>query len=395
MNSFQNIRQIAELILDETNINSDSDKSDYYEDMESSTSTDTDDDLSTYNYSTGDEDNSESLDTTNSSESNSEIHEIDLVEIDRNSDTTDSIDNIQDGHDSYFDDDITIKNVPLEQPTLLHVYDKTPYYYLPEYTKSIQIIEEINYIDFDIHTHLICNNTYKDPYMISFLEYDTIGKFYRFPRIKYTVYSDTNKNDHAGLIRDKCFEFLFPIFGIEPDTIDDENIISQCMNAFEGFHYDSGKNEGIVGINIEPFLAFLNKKSESSTLSTYFYDYERIDDTIPRYIWVGIYEMIHLKYTYNIPIEPNTVQSFVKNPWMHIIVNDEYEATYIPKVLFEESSNKDRTIHHDHGNVYLFSNKLPSNMFKTPRFVVFPNVQSEINGVEFYGAFTRNVFKEF
>ena len=108
-----------------------------------------------------------------------------------------------------------------------------------------------------------------------------------------------------------------------------------------------------------------------------------------------MYELIHMKYTYNIPIGPNTVQSFIKNPWMHLIVNEEYEATSIPKILFAEDSNKDRTIHKDFGNVYLFSNELPNDMFKSPRYVVFPHVQSDKNGIEFYGAFTKNVFKEF
>ena len=44
--------------------------------------------------------------------------------------------------------------------------------------------------------------------------------------------------------------------------------------------------------------------------------------------------------------------------------------------------------------MYIFTHEIPNNMFKTPRYIVYPSVQSEKDGNDIFGAFQINLFRE-
>ena len=320
------------------------------------------------------------------SESNSDEHTINEnwnYTPESNSNTDDS---------SY--ENLIINSVPLEKPTLVHLFNKEPYYHIPDYKSQVNILDTTERIVMDLHIYVLCNNTYREPYMVIMLEYDENGKFYKLPQINYDVYSDVDKDTHNKNIRDQCYQYVYPLFNVEPDSIDDSSIIRQTHESFKGYLYKDGENTGGIGINAEPFLEYLNKTSNANTLSKYFNE-KRVGD-IPKNVWVGVYEILDTKFCYNVPIDPMTIEYFKSNISVYNIVDKQNRSTNIPFVVFSEDSNIVRSLNEDTYNSYLFSNELPKQMFSTPRYILYTH-EKHIHtqeGKTIYSTMSMNDFKE-
>ena len=292
------------------------------------------------------------------------------------------------------DEDFIIESVPLETPTLVHLFNKEPYYHIPDYKSQVNILDTTESIVMDLHIYVLCNNTYRDPYMVIMLEYDEDGKFYKLPQINYHVYSDVDKDTHNKNIMDECYQYIYPLFNVEPDLIEGSSIIGQTHESFKGYLHTAGENTGGIGINAEPFLEYLNKTSNANTLSKYFNE-KRVGD-IPKNVWVGVYEILDTKFCYNIPIDPSTIEYFKSNNSVYNIVDKKNKSTTIPFVVFSEDSNIERSLNEDTYNSYLFSNELPKQMFSTPRYILFTD-ENHIHtqeGKTIYSTMSINDFKE-
>jgi len=359
---------------DSESMSSDNDEeSNTFEESDSSNIEEYSDDYEIYSDDNNDH---KYVESTDSSAVQSESESESESEIQVSSETSDS---------SQVSNNINIKEIPSHSPPIKHLFNDLPFYHLPNYKNTLNINESTTEIVFSLHIYVLCNNTYGDPYMVCLMEYDSIGNFYKMPTIVYDVPSSTSKEDHMKMIRNKSFEYLFPLFNLDPSVIDD-NIFSHCDHAFQGYHYSSDSNKGIIGLNVDKFLSYLNEKSDAVTLSQYFNNLENIN-SIPKYNWVGIYEILEFKKSYTIPIEPDTIELFSNNTWMYSIVNDDNESTEIPKVLFMTDTTKEEEF-------YFFTHDIPDNTFKTPRYIVYPSVNSKKDGNEIFGAFQINLFRE-
>ena len=293
-------------------------------------------------------------------------------------------------------DDYVTDQGSLDTPTVVQIFDDRPFYHLHKFQKELEGLDDfVESITFSLYIYVICNNTYHDPYMTCMMRYDSSGKYYSFPKIVYENSSTLDKETHMKSIKNKCFELLFPLFNIDPSTID-EKLFEHMDHAFQGYFYQSGNERGIIGINVEPFIPFLNQKSNATTLSQYFHSATEWIDEKPQYVWAGIDELLDQKKVYQVPVSPRITQMMKQYSWIHEIVDDDYRKSQIPKILFSEERNPQRSFDKNEGRLYIFHENAPStDAFIQPRYVVFPSVESKMEGRKIYGVYMTAGFKEF
>ena len=313
--------------------------------------------------------------------------------IDRSTSKDDSVNSKLDNMSS--PDEFVTDHISLDTPTVIHIFDERPFYYLHKFEPELNIVDDfVETITFSLYIYVICNNTYHDPYMTCMMQYDSSGKYYTFPKIAYENSSTLDKETHMKSIKNKCFELIFPLFNVDPSNID-EDFFEYMDNSFKGFFYESGNKRGVIGINVEPFIPFLNQKSDATTLSQYFHSTSKWIDNCPQYVWAGLDELLYQKKIYYVPISPRVIQTLSLHPWIYEIIDEEYRKTRMPKILFSEEKSPQRSFNKKEGHIYFFHENVPRELFMHPRYVVFPSMESKIDGNHVYGVYTVTNFKEF
>ena len=335
-----------------------------------------------------DEDSNEDEDQTSSSSK-----KLAIEVIDRSTSKDDSVNSKVDNMSS--PDEFVTDLVSLGTPTVVHIFDDRQFYHLHKFEPELNIIDDfVETITFALYIYVICNNTYHDPYMTCMMQYNSSGKYYTFPYITYENSTTLDKETHIKSIKNKCFEMIFPLFNVDPSNID-ESFFEFMDRSFKGFFYESGNKRGIIGINVEPFIPFLNQKSDATTLSQYFHSTSEWNDDCPQYAWAGLDELLGKKKIYHIPINPRAIQTLSLHPWIYEIVDEEYRKSRIPKILFSEEKSPQRSFDNQDGHMYFFHETVPKEQFQQPRYVVFPSAQAEVDRQNVYGVFTVTNFKEF
>jgi hypothetical protein len=246
-------------------------------------------------------------------------------------------------------------------------------------------------VTFSMFVYVLCNNTYCDPYIACMMAYDESLKAYRFPQIVYEAAVDV---EHDKDLRSKCFELLYPLLNVTPETID-EDIIERTQRSFQGFLYKTDAKHGCIGIDVGEFIPFLNKTSTASTLSEYFHNTLHPKDEIPLYSWAIMDEIMDRKAIYNVPVDPKATEWIKENPAAYTLIDEAHRETQLPKMLFSAEQSASRSYDQDHGRLYLFTQKVPEDTFKTPRYVVYPIIHTEQENNSQYGVFSRGNFRKF
>ena len=60
----------------------------------------------------------------------------------------------------------------------------------------------------------------------------------------------------------------------------------------------------------------------------------------------------------------------------------------MPKILFSEEKSPQRSFNKKEGHIYFFHENVPRELFMHPRYVVFPSMESKIDGNHVYGVYT-------
>jgi hypothetical protein len=280
--------------------------------------------------------------------------------------------------------------VPLDTPTLYHLHSEAPYYHVPSFQQNMTL-EPGQTVTFSMFVYVLCNNTYCDPYIACMMAYDESLKAYRFPQIVYEAAVDV---EHDKDLRSKCFELLYPLLNVTPETID-EDIIERTQRSFQGFLYKTDAKHGCIGIDVGEFIPFLNKTSTASTLSEYFHNTLHPKDEIPLYSWAIMDEIMDRKAIYNVPVDPKATEWIKENPAAYTLIDEAHRETQLPKMLFSAEQSASRSYDQDHGRLYLFTQKVPEDTFKTPRYVVYPIIHTEQENNSQYGVFSRGNFRKF
>ena len=296
-----------------------------------------------------------------------------------------------------------VQEAPLEEPTIRHLYHDTPYYFVHKYnpnslpnmdTLRNTSDDKLEKLEFSLLVYIICNNTYSDPYMAFLMEYDLNAGLYRFPKIQYSIPSNTDKQTHIQSIRNACFELLFPLLHIDPTTVNEE-IVQQTRDAFKGFHYDTGTRMGHIGIDVREFIPYLNTKTNAHTLSEHFHQDVYKEDGIPKFSWACVDELLRTTRIYNIQIEPNTTEFLESNPWCYELLDEHSDSTRIPKSLYAFDELNKRSPTKENGQLYLFSDRLPKDVWDSPRFVVYATVESKKEDKMIYATYAQSTYHEF
>ena len=280
--------------------------------------------------------------------------------------------------------------VPLDTPTLYHLHSEAPYYHVPSFQQNMTL-EPGQTVTFSMFVYVLCNNTYCDPYIACMMAYDESLKAYRFPQIVYEAAVDV---EHDTDLRSKCFELLYPLLNVTPETID-EDIIERTQRSFQGFLYKTDSKHGCIGIDVGEFIPFLNKTSTASTLSEYFHNTLHPKDEIPLYSWAIVDEIMDRKAIYNVPVDPKATEWLKENPAAYTLIDEAHRETQLPKMLFSAEQSASRSYDQDHGRLYLFTRKVPEDTFKTPRYVVYPIIHTEQENNSQYGVFSKGNFRKF
>ena len=277
----------------------------------------------------------------------------------------------------------------------MHMYTGEPFYHIPDFSSDLDI-EGNDTLRVSMCVYVLNNNSYNDPYISFLLEYVENAGFYSLPSF---LYEPLNEINHHEFLKNKCFEILYPIFNVNPETIEDNTIIDITARSYKGYKYVTGSKTITIGINVEDFIPFINKSNHLHvTLSQYF------DNNNSLYKWAIIDEIITEKQISNSPVDPTIGTLFEKNKKIYQIRNEHKKLTEIPKMLYtyntknDQSADTDNLIHFeksmsdDHGRIYLFSLKIKTD--KT-RFVVFPTIHYTLDGTHFYGVLSHDKFQEF
>lgn len=339
-------------------ISENTDENTNYSDTNSDTETDTDD--SDY-YNTSDNDTAI---TNRDISTNSENSEENIQEYSDNS--SDSSDNSSEEDVLLFQKhDYSIKD---ETNRLFHKFSEKPYYFLTEhkYTKKLKLDENITY-NVQLFIHILCNNSENDPYLLFVQEYNKINNHYNIPKISYNLQIQTKNEDgyvDTMDLNNKIKEFIFRIFKISPEQID-ETLLSDINDSLQGFYK---KDDTIIaGINGIPYVSSL--LTNTPILSHFFYD--NIEHNVPNYCCTTIQNCLEFKEVYNIPISVECQNMLKSNKWLWEIKNSKGNTTELPIIMFSSGIKNDKIVldklnnailpfRYETENLYMFtfSNKL-------------------------------------
>ena len=276
------------------------------------------------------------------------------------------------------------------EPTLFHIFNNNPYFHKPTFGNSINISEGSN-VTFSIFSYIICNNTYRDPYITFLLQYNEQDEMLKLPEFEYVHAQNINATDQ---LKNLCFEKIFPIFQVNPSTLDNSHIKNQCAHAFKGIFYKPGEAKGYIGIDAQWFLPYLNtKNSSSTTLSDHFHK--------TSYSWGCVDEILVNKKINSMNIDPRLSAFLVNHDWIYKIFNENDEPTQIPKILFAVNHRNHRllrTKNSEFGHVILFRNFSSSSSSSSSstmkRFVVYPSFSFQNEDETFYGIISTDCVSE-
>jgi hypothetical protein len=367
---------------DEEDASDDSSSTDKEEDKEYDDSSTEEDE---YDIAEEDEDDSSTDKKDEEDEEEDEEDEEDDEEDEGNEEEEEDKDEVDEDEvdESYPDED---------EVTLHHIFTDEPYYHIPPFSSDIQI-EGFDTLRVSICAYIINNHSYNDPYISFLLQQQRHAENTGLLELVSFLYEPLNEINHHDFLKNKCLEMIYPIFNINPDDTEDmDAIVDITARSFKGYQHDTGTKQVVIGINVEDFIPFLNKKNHDHfTLSQYF-------DT-SEYKWAILSEIIEAGSS----VDPTVIALLKNNKKMYQIRNKNNTLTEIPKLLYacpqgDKSDNNERLIHFgksmndEHGRIYLFSDKKQNH---ETRFVVFPTIHYTENGVRYYGVLSQDKYQEF
>ena len=283
-------------------------------------------------------------------------------------------------------DELSIKRLSKLNPSVIHPYTNDPFYHELNFEGKVDVNEQNT--TFTLFMYIICNNTYVHPYMITILEFDDTGKFYRLPQLKYNNEYEHNQQH----LRNQCFKLIFDMLDIQPSEVD----FNATLLGDKSFKGGINSKSPTIGIDISHFIPYMNESKGYRTLSDFFIKNRKI--SIPRYFCISIDE-IEKEKVLNISIDKNVKELFYKHKWMYEIKDEYSRLTTKPKILYAEDELSRNYYHSDtNGRAIIFKDDFDFSMIEDPfnikRFVVFPSGSFKKDNTFYYFTFTYDRFIE-